>query len=90
MARIGPPNCAQCGIAVTTELEGAEDSDLLTVLAECEGIKWRFQEGVLITFASTACHARGVDLYNSRAALSQQLVTRLAGSSLAGPGIAQL
>ena len=59
MARIGPPNCAQCGIAVATELEGAEDSDLLTVLAECEGIKWRFQEGVLITFAGTVCNAWG-------------------------------
>ena len=59
MARIGPLKCAQCGIADATELEGAEDSDLLTVLEECEGIKWRFQEGVLITFASTVCNAWG-------------------------------
>ncbi len=59
MARIGPPKCAQCGIADATELEGTEDSDLLTVLAECVGIKRRFQEGVLITFAGTVCNAWG-------------------------------
>ena len=59
MARIGPPKCAQGGIADATELEGTEDSDLLTVLTERDGIKRRFQEGVLITFASTACNAWG-------------------------------
>ena len=59
MARTGPPKCAQCGIADATELEGTEESDLLTVLAEGEGIKWRFQEGVLITFAGTVCNAWG-------------------------------
>ena len=55
MARAGPPKCAQCGVIDAAELE---DSDLLTVWAEYDGIKWRWHHNLAYWYLCLECHRK--------------------------------
>ena len=55
MARAGPPKCAQCGVIDAAELE---DSDLLTVWAEYDGIKWRWHHNLAYWYLCLECHQK--------------------------------